>query len=251
MNDSAEAIITMLPDYNPHKTKPTTFFQKYLLQFTKNSLNNTAPSYYITNAAKLNKLLRDWGTSYTIDDPQLPPEMPVKLAAASNMSLTTIKATIQSTQIKIASLTQTSENFDTESSYNNSPENIYLNHEYKSDIWAAYYNILNPLEQELINLIDVAPSDERMSFRSICKTMEKYPEYYEKFKPYFKGKALSQLELQKIHQKALAKLKANNGIRMAYNKTVDNTMEEIDFARDEDFERMYEEEFLNIVPEEL
>lgn len=196
------AIIAMAHKYDPRKTKPTSYFSRYIDQYTKecvNSYDNKGlTQHYMGNLLKLEKVAKEYGFS-GIDDEALSLEM---LADISEVPLTTIREVRKLKEQQCVSLDTYEDNYS-ESDYL-TPEKKFLLQE-QSEILYNVFSKLSPLQQWLLQMIDMhdTPYSDVMN---LLKTPDIFAEFEDEIGEI---RHINQVFIKKQRGKALRLLRSN------------------------------------------
>ncbi|MCR4648157.1 MAG: hypothetical protein K5776_03680 [Lachnospiraceae bacterium] len=203
--DGVLAIAEKSDVYDPTQAKPTTYFVKYIDQFTKPSEEITAKTtHYNAKANKLRKIALDNGFS-GLDDSRLTPEY---LSTISGIPLTTVIKTLESNKTKRVSLEAIQENGDVMTSKFETPEEAMLKKE-QHDFLMKHVDKLTPLQQFVIYHCLLAEDGERMSFKNMIKILNR-PEVRERFADEYDNRhAIDTKWVQKIYSQAMMDLRYN------------------------------------------
>ena len=207
------AIVEYADKYNPARATPTSYFTRYIEQYMREGMKKTMTKHYSTAAKKMDKVLRTFGYS-GIDDPKLSPE---KISILTDLSVKTVKKTMEQVQISVASLSSTSENFETSAvreGFQN-PEKIFLEKEEK-ELLIDQLDKCSRLEQYLLG--EIILSTEPKSYRQVLIEL-KDPELgldkeFEDELP----KKLNQLFLEQKVSHALRKIAYSQAAKRLYQR---------------------------------
>lgn len=196
------AIIAMAHKYDPRKAKPTSYFSRYIDQYTKECVkdydNKGLTQHYMGALGKLDRTAKEYGFS-GIDDESLSLEM---LADISDVPLTTIREVRKMKEQQCVSLDLFENNY-ADSDYA-TPEKKFLQQE-QSDILYGVFSKLTPLQQWLLRMIDIhgTPMSDVMN---LLKT----PDIFAEFEEYIGDvKHINQVFIKKQRGKALRMLRSN------------------------------------------
>lgn len=211
--------------YDPHLSTPTSFFTKYIVQYTKQALDNGGMSpYYVSLATQLDKAAKQYG--YTgINDENLDAQT---LATISNTPLESVVNTLEQQRITLNSLSETTENIVAKNKFVN-PEQAVLDEELKN-FCEAQLARLTPLEHFLVYYQDMADPSEKKSYRTLLITIKQSPELMEKFKADLKTPGFDQRTLEAIHNRAINKMSNN----VQTKRYMDNRNNDITFEQASD-----------------
>ncbi len=175
ISNGITAVMVQMDDYDPRQSMPTTYFVKYIDQYTKpGSDTSHTTTYYSGRINNLRKIAVKNGFS-GLDDPRLTPEY---LATISGEALTTVIEAMKEANIKKVSYEAATENVDLASDFD-TPEESLLKKE-KQELLLKYVNRLSPLQKFIVYKTTLAEDDERVSFKQMIKILRK-PEVMQKY----------------------------------------------------------------------
>lgn len=223
------AVCAMADTYNPHITKPATYYQQRIDEKTKDACRKADTKmtrYYLTKAYELERAARENGFE-GLNDPLLTADT---LSVLSGLPLTTVLEARKYAGYSTVSLEAASDNRDIESPFI-TPERAILEKE-KLEFINEQLESLSPLEQYLIK--ETIMADKPKSLRKILEDL-RTPEIkatYECELP----KKVEQVFLQQVINHALRRIKRSVKSRQIVEMPEADIIDYVEQASEDDVE---------------
>lgn len=139
------AVIEHIDEYDPTKTKPTTFFSNHIDEFQRKQTKSASTQYYNAKMNEINKVLKKRGYS-DMFDPRLTPDT---IAIITDKHLSTVINTMKMAQNTICG-GDILETTDVEGCMYDNPETAYINNEISTELEAVIQRLNSPLKKFII-----------------------------------------------------------------------------------------------------
>lgn len=174
MQQGRLAVLEQIDTYNPHQSKPSSFFTQYIDQYTREITRNEGmTNYYSQCSFKLDKVAKQYGYEDFCDS-RLSADT---LSILAEVPLMTVLETRKNKETTCISLEATSDNLELESSFKN-PEKALLDAEMSEFLYSQY---MKCTELERFLLDNLVLADKPVSYRTLLIQL-KTPEMRQKFK---------------------------------------------------------------------
>ncbi len=217
------AIISEYKRYNPHKSRPSSFFTEYISQYTRD-ITNKGPftTYYLGVKTRLDKAARDAGFVSMLDENLTPDTLHI----IADVPLKTVLEVMKLSEITICSIDNCQESSFMNTFYK-TPENSFIDKE-KSELLGDIVSDLSPLMKYII--LNIYVDDEPKTTKQIAKILNNNKKVYNLFKddPELKGvKVIDDIFIKRLQSRALRLLRTNKKISNSLNIRKVDTQNEI------------------------